>query len=98
MDPPEGRLIGALALREAAAVHAVVDVRVDPLVQAVDRAPQRLRVQVKTRLQQRISLSVVGKIRPNNFSDGAGQRLGHRYRPGGRPNSQVLIPQTNHYA
>mmetsp|Transcript_5453 Transcript_5453/g.21567 ORF Transcript_5453/g.21567 Transcript_5453/m.21567 type:complete len:357 (-) Transcript_5453:25-1095(-) len=46
----EGRLVGALRLGEAAPVHAVVDARVDPLVDRVDRVAEPLRIDVEVRV------------------------------------------------
>mmetsp|Transcript_7501 Transcript_7501/g.21811 ORF Transcript_7501/g.21811 Transcript_7501/m.21811 type:complete len:209 (-) Transcript_7501:674-1300(-) len=46
----EGRLVGVLGRGEAAAVYAVVDGRVDPLVHGVDLRAQVLRVQVQLRV------------------------------------------------
>ena len=46
----ESLLVGGLALREAAAVDAVVDVRLHPLVDGVDFSLQVCRTQVHLRV------------------------------------------------
>ncbi len=54
----EGRFVGLLCRREAGAVDAVVDRRVNAFVQGVDVRSQRLRVEVEQVAGQRIEVMV----------------------------------------